>query len=234
MSNKIKLVSLMLLLTGITFSNFVNANTAAALDKGFWHNVYDYGEMSIKRDEIHLISSGNWFLLSKKTYGNFELTAEVKMPDVSEYSNSGIIFRAQVGEHSEKGRFAYGYQAEVDPSDRKWSGGLYDQGTKRQWLHPVHQTRSFPDEHFIENYSPIWSDEKSNAYKHLEWNQYRILAAGPIIKIWVNGVLTTHVKDTTFTRGHIGIQHHGSQDFVDNQSRANTVRFRNIVIKELN
>ena len=65
------------------------------------------------------------------------MEAEVKMPDVTEYSNSGIIFRAQL--NGEKGKQqAMGYQAEVDPSDRKWSGGLYDQA-RRQWLHPLHE-----------------------------------------------------------------------------------------------
>lgn len=198
-----------------------------------WHNVYDYGEAALSGDEIHLISTGNWFFLTKKAYSDFELEAEVLMPDVQEYSNSGFIFRAKVGEHDTKGNFAYGYQAEVDPSDRKWSGGLYDQGTPRKWLHPLHDTRSAPDEDFKKNHTFPWDEIKANAYKHLAWNHYRIRAVGPEIKIWVNGVLTTHVIDTKTSEGFIGIQHHGSKSYGDTGDTKNTVRFRNIKVTEL-
>jgi len=197
-----------------------------------WQNVYNDGEAKIVGDEIHLISTKNWFYLSKDRFGDFELEAEVLMPDVEEYSNSGFIFRAQVGE-KENGRYAYGYQAEVDPSDRKWSGGLYDQGTERKWLHPIHPERSKPDEHFRQNLSGEWDETKSNAYQHLEWNHYKVRAVGSEIKIWVNGVLTTNVIDTTRSEGHIGIQHHGSKAFVASGDRTNTVRFRNIQVKAL-
>ena len=40
---------------------------------------------------------------------------------------------------------AWGYQAEVDPSERKWSGGLYDEG-RRKWLWPGRDaTTDVPD-----------------------------------------------------------------------------------------
>ncbi|GLR72158.1 3-keto-disaccharide hydrolase [Agaribacter marinus] len=202
-------------------------------DLSVWQNIYDYGEITQEDDELLLISTGNWFLLSKQQYENFVFEAEVKMPDTKEYSNSGIIFRAQVGKHETRGAYAYGYQAEVDPSERKWSGGLYEQGTRRQWLHPLHDTRSFPDEDFKVNHSPIWDDTKANAYKHLSWNKYKIKAEGNDIKIWVNDVLTTHVTDTKLSKGFVGIQHHGSHGFAKNGDRSNTIRFRNIKITSL-
>ncbi|MFC3120725.1 3-keto-disaccharide hydrolase [Agaribacter flavus] len=216
----------------VYLSLFACANSPRTLDKYLsnWQNIYTYGEVKQSNDELHLISRANWFLLSTDKYADFVLEAEVKMPETNEYSNSGIIFRAQVGEHETKGRFAYGYQAEIDPSKRKWSGGLYEQGTKRQWLHPIHDTRSFPDENFKFNYSPEWSALKANAYKHLSWNKYKIQAKGSDIKIWVNDILTTHVKDTKLREGYIGIQHHGSHNFAKNGDRTNTVRFRNIKI----
>ncbi|WP_111977420.1 3-keto-disaccharide hydrolase [Algibacillus agarilyticus] len=213
----------------------IESNTEKRLDTDLtlWQNVYNDGEAKIVDGEIHLISKGNWFYLTQQPYTDFIFEAEVKMPKTTEYSNSGIIFRAQVGEHPTKGAFAYGYQAEVDPSPRKWSGGLYDQGTPRKWLHPIHPKRSAPDADFKQNLSPEWNDEKANAYKHLEWNKYKIQAKGSDIKIWVNGILTTHVIDTKAKSGFIGIQHHGSQAFKQKQDRSNLVRFRNIVITEL-
>jgi hypothetical protein len=195
-------------------------------------NVYSYGKATVTaHGVVELNAPANFFLLTKKRYSDFILEAEVKMPDVTEYSNSGIIFRAQaIGEIDDQQ--AMGYQAEVDPSDRKWSGGLYDQA-RRQWLHPLHKTRSFPDEHFKQNLSPLWSEERANAYKHLEWNQYRIECRGDDIKIYLNGVLTTHVKDNKDAEGHIGIQHHGSEEFKQTGKTINVVRFRNVYITEL-
>ena len=197
-----------------------------------WQNIYPYGEAKLKDQEVHLISGGgNWFYLTKRKYKDFILEAEIKMPDVKEYSNSGIIFRAQIGEKNGK-PVAVGYQAEVDPSDRKWSGGLYDQG-RRAWLHPKHEKRSNPDADFEKNLSPEWTEERAKAYKHLEWNRYRIECRGSEIKIFVNDILTTHVIDRKDAEGYLGIQHHGSQAFAKSGDRSNTVKFRNLRVTEL-
>ena len=129
-------------------------------------------------------------------------------------------------------RVARGLPAEVDPSERKWSGGLYDQA-RREWLHPVHATRSFPDADFEKNYLGAWTTEMANAYRHLQWNQYRIECRGSDIKIYLNGVLTTHVKDNKDTQGFIGLQHHGSELLKTTGTTNNIVRFRNLFITEL-
>ncbi|EDM26185.1 hypothetical protein LNTAR_16598 [Lentisphaera araneosa HTCC2155] len=201
-------------------------------DLSAWQNIYPHGEAKLFGEEIRLMSSGkNWFYLTKKTYKNFILELEVKMPDVKELSNSGVIFRAQI-KKDESGSVAVGYQAEVDTSSRKWSGGLYDQG-RRAWLHPKHKKRSNPDSDFKNNYSPEWTAERSSAYKHLEWNKYRIECRGSDIKIFVNDILTTHVMDVKDSEGYIGLQHHGSELFRSSGDRSNTVRFRKLKLREL-
>lgn len=210
-----------------------------------WHNVYSYGEATFSDNEIALTSTGNWFYTTKKTYSDFIFEAEILMPDVSEYSNSGFIFRAHIRNKAKNKNVTtpatattkieqevYGYQAEVDPSNRKWSGGLYDQGG-RQWLHPIHKDRSAPDADFQENYLGDWTDEMSNAYKHLAWNKYKIVCQGSDIKIYLNNVLTTHVRDVKESEGYIGIQHHGSAELATTKQTKNIVRFRNIQITEL-
>lgn len=196
-----------------------------------FNNIYDYGSARVEAGELILQSTDNWFFTTKKTYKNFILTAEVLMPDVSEYSNSGIMFRGQIKTDNNRQQ-AMGYQAEVDPSERKWSGGLYDQA-RREWLHPVHATRSFPDADFEKNYLGAWTTEMANAYRHLQWNQYRIECRGSDIKIYLNGVLTTHVKDNKDTQGFIGLQHHGSELLKTTGTTNNIVRFRNVFITEL-
>ena len=170
-------------------------------------------------------------MATKKRYKDFILELEVKMPETSEYSNAGVIFRGQVKEGG-KSKQIVGYQAEVDPSPRAWSGGLYDQGG-RQWLYPLHDKRSKRDADFKESKEPKWSDEKKKLYKHTEWNKYRIECRGPEIKIFLNGVLTTHVIDTKIKEAHIAIQHHGSKVFAKSGDDKNAVLYRNISIEEL-
>jgi len=194
-------------------------------------NVYSDGHYEIKEGVVHLTSKRNFFFPTKKRYADFILEYEVKMPDVKEYSNSGLIFRGQIKE-DKKGKSVIGYQAEVDPSERGWSGGLYDQG-RRGWLYPKHAKRSNPDDDFKGSQLTEWSEEKKRVYKHLEWNKYRIECRGSDIKIFLNGMLMTHVIDTKDAEGHIAIQHHGSKDFAKNGKTKNVVQFRNIVIQEL-
>ncbi|MEO9947300.1 MAG: DUF1080 domain-containing protein [Paraglaciecola sp.] len=197
-----------------------------------FQNVYNYGVAEVVDGVIEIYSTGNFFLLTKKTYKDFVFKAEVKMPNVEEYNNSGIIFRAQLKPTKDGYQEAVGYQAEVDPSDRKWSGGLYDQA-RRDWLHPTHPTRSHPDHHFIRDISPQWSEERRKAYKANEWNQYRIECRGSNIKIYLNDVLTTHIIDTKDAEGLIGLQHHGSKELASTGKTNNVVLFRNVTIKEL-
>lgn len=198
-----------------------------------FNNVYSYGDAKYVNGEVHLQAPKNWFYATSKTYKNFILTAEILMPDVQEYSNSGIIFRGQIVA-GDNGNYVVGYQAEVDPSPRKWTGGLFDQG-RRKWLHPVHQNpkRSMRDQDFIKTFIPQWGDTQAQAYKHLQWNRMRIECIGSEIKIYVNDVLTTHVIDVKDSEGVIALQHHGSKQLVETGQSDNVVRFRNIVITEI-
>lgn len=218
------------LLSGTAFAD----KSELTADPNLWMNVTAFGEAHRVGSELHLLSTGNWFYLTKKRYEDFELTLEVQVPQLEEYVNSGIMFRGQIAYEGDiESYYAYGYQAEVDPSGRRWSGGLYEQATEREWLFPRHTERSEPGEHFQENHSPEWTQEKARAFRVGQWNHYRIRAEGPELKIWVNDVLTTHVIDTRFSEGHIGLQHHGSEAFAERGSTANTIKFRKIIIKEL-
>src|SRR3954464_13984435 len=78
-----------------------------------------------------VVNSQNTFLCTEKEYGDFILELEVKLDDTT--SNSGVQLRSHF--NNGKGR-VYGYQCEFDPSARRWSGGLYDEG-RRDWLYPM-------------------------------------------------------------------------------------------------
>ena len=72
----------------------------------------------------------NSFMATEQTYGDFILEFEVKChPDL----NSGVQFRSESKPDYNNGR-VHGYQCEIDPSDRAWSGGLYDEARRVGWL----------------------------------------------------------------------------------------------------
>ena len=222
----VSLFAALLMLNGCTSTEYL-------LDEKLskFKNVYNDGEAHFVDGELQLIAEKNWFFSTRKIYEDFVLEAEVMMPDTSEYSNSGIIFRGQIIE-TDKGKQIIGYQVDIDPSDRKWTGGLYDQG-RRKWLYPIHPTRSHPDEDFVTNYLGEWTKEQGEAYSHLTWNKIKIVCKGSDIKIFINGLLTTHVKDVKDSEGVIAFQHHGSKAYREDRDKSNIVSFRNIAITSL-
>jgi hypothetical protein len=126
--------------------------------------------------------------------------------------NSGMQFRSQSLPDYNNGR-VHGYQCEVDPSDRAWSAGIYDEA-RRGWLYPV----------------DLNPDAKS-AFKSGEWNHYRIECIGPSIKTWLNGIPVAHLIDDMTPKGFIALQVHSIRD----ESMANRqIKWRNIRIKTEN
>ena len=200
----------------LRFASFVAAllltssGSALAEDDGFqslfdgkttkgWHKPFDWGKVWVEDGMILLQGDKKFFLVTDKTYGDFVLEAEVNVPVGG---NSGIQFRS----HYQRNKL-WGYQAEVDTSDRKWSGGLYDEA-RRAWLNPLKD-----------------KPEAQAAFKNGQWNKYRIEAVGDRLRIWVNGVLTTDFRDKADASGYIALQHHGEAGKV--------YRFRNVRIKEV-
>ena len=121
----------------------------------------------------------------------------------------------------------FGYQAEVDGSDRRWSGGSYDEGRNR-WVWPGKGGNSELVESLAweeKSQAHFAKSEVKNALKRNGWNTYRITCKGDKIKIEVNGVVTTEIRNDIDAKGFIGIQHHGE--------KGATYRFRNLRIKEL-
>lgn len=125
----------------------------------------------------------NTFLLSKKQWSDFVLEVELK---ISAEGNSGVQFRSHI---NTAGR-VMGYQAEVDPSERSWSGGIYDEG-RRGWIASLEK-----------------NEAGRAAFKKGQWNHYRIEARGPWLRTWVNGVPCANIVDAMDLSGHIALQVH--------------------------
>lgn len=128
----------------------------------------------------------NSFLCTSKMYDNFILELELK---VDTCMNSGVQFRSASKPDYRNG-VVHGYQMEIDPSERGWSGGIYDeQGSG--WL-----------------YTNEINPKAKLAFKNNHWNKYRIEAIGNHIKTWVNGVLTADLLDEKHNTGFIALQVH--------------------------
>lgn len=188
-------------------------------DLSGWENPYDHGETRVEDGEILLEANKKFFLVTKESFEDFCLTAEIKLPEGE--ANSGIMFRCHVEPNK-----VFGYQAECDGSPRRWSGGLYDEG-RRSWIWPSQEGRSEAQflTHAEESQRHFKQKEVAEALDRDGWNRYVILCRGDLIEIYLNGVQTTSIHDGVDAAGRIGIQHHGE--------KGQTYRFRNILIKPI-
>ncbi|HEX7905413.1 MAG TPA: DUF1080 domain-containing protein [Chitinophagaceae bacterium] len=148
----------------------------------------------------------NSFLATTETYGNFILELELF---VDPSMNSGIQFRSQSIASYKDGR-VHGYQMEIDPSDRSWSGAIFDEG-RRGWL-----------------YTLDLNPAAKTAFKNNQWNKYRIECIGSTIRTWVNGIATAHLIDDLTPEGFIALQVHAVKK---NEAAGKQIRWRNIRIK---
>jgi len=156
-----------------------------------------------------VVNSGNSFLVTEKEYGDYVLEMDVKIDDTT--SNSGIQIRSHVDPQGHNGKgLVYGYQVEIDPSARRWSGGIYDEG-RRDWLYPA-----------------SLNEKSQSAFKVGKYNHLKIECIGHEIKTWINNVAVAYIVDTMDARGFIGLQVHAisKPEFAGEK-----VYFKNIRIK---
>ncbi len=149
----------------------------------------------------------NSFLCTNKHWGDFELELEFK---VDSELNSGIQIRSNSLPAYHNGR-VHGYQGESDPSDRGWTGGIYDEG-RRGWLAPL-----------TENTAARY------AFRQGEWNRFRIVAIGDSIKTFLNGVPAADLIDSETAKGFIALQVHS----VGEESDPLEARWRNIRLRPI-
>lgn len=149
----------------------------------------------------------NTFLCTKNTYGDFILELEF-FP--SGKLNSGIMIRANADKSYRDG-VVHGYQVEMDPSARAFSGGIYDE-QRRGWLYPMSRNTA-----------------AQKALKIGQWNKVHIEAIGNSINTWINGVHCARLVDDMTAKGFIGLQVHSIHDDFGEDGRQ--VKWRNIRIK---
>jgi len=167
----------------------------------------------------------NCYLATEEYFSDFILELDFK---IESPLNSGVNIRSKVRERDStlvyiNGRMEpeettfpagmmVGYQIEIDPSERAWTGGLYEPGG-RGWLQNLEG-----------------KPEAQQAYKKDDWNHFKIVAQGNRIQTWINNVQAINTTDDLFKSGFIGFQMHS----VYNEEQAGKKMFwKNIRIKEL-
>ena len=124
---------------------------------------------------------------------------------ISGNANTGVQFRSQIRPNWD----TWGYQADVDTAGR-YMGCLYQHG---RGLVAQRGQKVVIDRAGKKTITAIGDTaELLKAVKPGEWNEYRIVAKGPRIALWLNGVLMCEVEDHepkyALPKGIIALQIH--------------------------
>ncbi len=174
-----------------------------------WHPCNGTASFTVEDGAIvgrTVLGSPNSFLCTKDTFGDFILEYEAR---IESEMNSGVQIRS-IADPAVKGGRVHGTQVEIDPSDRAWTGGIYDEA-RRGWLHTLEG-----------------QEAARKAIRKGEWNKFRVEAIGSSIRTWLNGVECANILDDLTPGGVIALQVHAIGK--DASRVGETIRFRNIRI----
>lgn len=174
-----------------------------------WKQLNGKARYTIENGEIvgtTVFGEPNSFMATEQDYGDFVLELEYK---VDSTMNSGIQFRSLSKPDYQNGR-VHGYQFEIDPSPRRWTGGIYDEA-RRDWLYPLDLNPG-----------------GKHAFKQNQWNKVRIECIGNHIRTFVNGVPAAYVIDDVTPKGFIALQVHS---IGKKEDEGRQIRWRNIRIQ---
>lgn len=177
-----------------------------------WKQLNGKAKYTIEKGEIvgtTVFGEANSFLATEKEYGDFVLEFEYK---VDSTMNSGVQFRSESKPGYQNGR-VHGYQFEIDPSKRAWTGGIYDEA-RRDWL-----------------YTMDLNPSSKIAFKQGQWNKVKIECIGNDIRTWVNGFPCGYVIDNMTPKGFIALQVHSINNKED---EGRQIRWRNLRIQTEN
>lgn len=193
--------------TGAGWTNLFNGR-----DLTGWKQLNGKAKYTVSNGEITgttVSGEPNSFLATEKNYKDFILELEFKL---DAEMNSGIQFRSESKAEYQNGR-VHGYQFEIDPSSRAWTGGIYDEA-RRDWL-----------------YTLDLNPAAKTAYKTGQWNKCRIECIGNSIRTFVNGIATAHIVDDMTAEGFIALQVHA---IGKNDEPGKQIRWKNIRIQTSN
>lgn len=150
----------------------------------------------------------NSFLCTREDFGDFELEFDFK---VDNQLNSGVQFRSLSLPEYQDGR-VHGYQYEIDPTDRAYTAGIYDEARRGTWVA-----------------NPADKPLAQAAFRREARNHGRVVAIGDHLRTWINDVPAVDVHDATTASGFIALQVHSVGDRKDPLE----VRWWNVRVRKL-
>ncbi|MFA5218341.1 MAG: DUF1080 domain-containing protein [Bacteroidales bacterium] len=209
-NRELKLIAILLLFCSINtnaqepWTSLIRGNSLRG-----WKQLNGTAKYEVKDGQVigrTVPGSPNSFLCTVKEYGDFILEFDVW---VDPSLNSGVQIRSHSMKEYQNGR-VHGYQIEIDPSERAWSAGIYDEA-RRAWLYTLEENPA-----------------AQKAFRQNQWNRYRIEAIGHSIRTWINGVPAANLTDDLDASGFIALQVHSVGN---DPSKANLeVKWRDIRI----
>lgn len=168
------------------------------------------------------LDHNTWLVYEERTFADFELQFQFQISGLPA-ANSGVQFRSQV----ESFRQVNGYQADLDMG-QTWLGRIYDEHGRA--LLVERGTRVSIDATGKRQVQTLAAPHLYHVlFREREWNDYRIVAIGPRISIWINGTLFCELWDEeagqSDTSGHFAWQLHSGPETL--------LKFRNLTVEQL-
>lgn len=176
-----------------------------------WKIVGSKGKAWVEEGAIvcHQVSNTpeHTFVCSRKKYGDFILEAEAM---IEGELHTGFLFRCEKARADTSRVSLYGYQVKIDPTPRRWTGGIFDDyGLTWEWYYPLKE-----------------SEGARSAFRLNEWNHFRIEALGDTLRVWVNGIPTTNLVHGKYEKGYIAMKIHSMGE--DPEKEKVLMRYRDI------
>lgn len=168
------------------------------------------------------LGHNTWMVWSGGELQDFDLRLQVKLTGAPQ-ANSGIQFRAQVTDPNH----VSGYQADLDMGST-WLGRIYDEHGRALLVERGQRVSiDRQGQRVTKTFAP--ANAFAAIFRENEWNDYRIVAIGERVNVFINGTLFSELIDDEQAAkdlsGKLALQLHSGPE--------TRVAFRNIVLEKL-
>ncbi|MEJ7592595.1 MAG: PVC-type heme-binding CxxCH protein [Planctomycetaceae bacterium] len=168
------------------------------------------------------LNKNTWLVWRGGELTDFDLRLQFRLTGLPA-ANSGIQFRCQV----ENVDHVSGYQADLDMGTT-WLGRIYDEHGRALLVERGSRVQILPNgERQMESFAP--ANQYAVLFRENDWNDYRIVAVGDYVAVYVNGTLFSELQDQQ--DGEQDLQ--GSLAFQLHSGPETRIEFREIELEQL-
>jgi putative membrane-bound dehydrogenase-like protein len=168
------------------------------------------------------LNHNTWLVVKNFEPGDFELNFRFKISG-SPGANSGVQVRSQV----KSVRNVSGYQCDMD-AGTTWLGRIYDEHGRALLVERGSRVAIAPDgKRKSKTFAP--ADQYQVLFRETEWNEYRIVAIGEQMDVYINGTLFAQLLDQEENAKDLS----GSIAFQLHSGGHTRVEFKDITLEEL-